>query len=342
MGSDLEVKEIRSFATVAELLHFRMAADALGMTQPQLSRIIKQIEAKLGYKVLDRSTRKVALTGAGRDFLARCSEALEKIDALGDSTIMAQARNANRLLLASTPSGVAVLGPLLQRFHAANPDIAFSLRFASTPEQVRLLLDAKIHAGFVRPPHGSDGLKATLAAHLPLMAQSPTVEAVGLSTLTVSGEQWALAVPVSHPLANRETVGVADLRGETLIRFAGAHPDPGFQRQVEDILGEAGIEVHWGSEAGDTMSAACLVSAGLGLAVVPDWVRTLDLPGMTVRPLEGRRQLFPLICAWSRMSRSSVLTPFVHFLERTLRQKKSSLGGDLFVNRASRRHPHRG
>lgn len=333
MAQNFEFKEIRSFVAVAKLLHFRMAAETLGIAQPQLSRAIQKIETKLGHKVLDRSTRKVALTRAGKEFLRKCEEVLEKLDALGTSDALARAHRVNRLLLASTPSGVAVLSPLLRKFYAANPQVLFSLRFASTPEQVALLLDAKIHIGFVRPPHGSDGLKATLEAYLPLMAHRATVDAIGLSTLTIKGEQWALVVPATHRFAARERVNIQELRGETLIRFAGADPDPGFQRQVENIIAEAGVAANWGSEAADTMSAACLVSAGVGIAILPDWVRSLNLPGLAVKTLEGRLQPFPLICAWSRTQKSEVLVSFVQFLERALRQKQSPLGGGLFLNR---------
>ncbi|MCP9994941.1 LysR family transcriptional regulator [Streptomyces werraensis] len=197
--TDLDLRRLRSFVAVAERLHFGQAAAALHVTQPALSRQIQQLEHDLGVSLFRRSSREVALTPAGEQFLQDSRE------------LLAAARAAqNRARRIAAGEGVLKVGFMLSSditaplhaFSAREPEVRIELVRLRWWSQSADLLDGTADVGFVRLPVDADRLRV-----LPLYQE-------GLCAV----------LPVRHPLAGEDTVGLRALADEPLLHYAGASP----------------------------------------------------------------------------------------------------------------------
>ncbi len=197
--TDLDLRRLRSFVAVAERLHFGQAAAALHVTQPALSRQIQQLEHDLGVVLFHRSSREVALTPAGEQFLHDSRELLAAARA---------ARNRARRIAAG--EGVLKIGFMLSSditaplhaFSARRPEARIELVRLRWWSQATDLSDGTADVGFVRLPVDSDRL----------------------SVLPLYRERLCAVLSVRHPMAGEAAVGLRDLADEPLLRYAGAAP----------------------------------------------------------------------------------------------------------------------
>lgn len=239
----MEVKQLRAFLAVAELLHFGRAAESLFMAQAPLSRMIKSLENELGATLFERSTRSVALTAAGR---ALQEPAILALDAL------TRAENAVRGAISGEIgtvviefSGVAAhpyiarLARMLRRNH---PDIRLDLlsQTVSRPSMGRLL-DRKIDIALGRwdntPP--------------------------GISTRIMRRDGLTIAMPASHRLASMAAVSFDQVRSEPFVALPAVGGSVTTDRLYR-LAYASGASVDRIQFAPDTQSCIALVSAGVG------------------------------------------------------------------------------
>ncbi|TXM99895.1 LysR family transcriptional regulator, partial [Methylobacterium sp. WL122] len=148
-----DFSQLRCFATVAEELHFGRAAARLNMTQPPLSRQIQVLERVLDVQLLDRTSRSVRLTAAGRSFLPEAQRILRLAETATHVTRQVAAGRAGVLKLGFTAaSAYDFLPRLVIAARAELPDVTLSLREMVTKDQVEELLGGRIDAALVRPP----------------------------------------------------------------------------------------------------------------------------------------------------------------------------------------------
>ncbi|MFD5573693.1 LysR family transcriptional regulator [Streptomyces cadmiisoli] len=186
----LETRELVYFVTVAEELHFSRAAQKLGIAQPPLSRAITRLERRMGVRLLERTSRRVELTEAGRVFLDECRGLLQSLDAAVRRT--QQAALPPRLVLAVRPgTGSGVLAQLLRAHEGADPDLVF------THDRVAALLEGTADVALLCA--GTDAL-------------------AGLETCEVAHEGPIALLPRGHHLAHRATVTTAELRQAPAFR----------------------------------------------------------------------------------------------------------------------------
>ncbi|MDX3386446.1 LysR family transcriptional regulator [Streptomyces niveiscabiei] len=186
----MEIRELRYFVAVAEELHFGRAAERLGMAQPPLSRAIVQLERRLGIALLERTSRKVTLTGAGAVLLAEGRAILSAVTAAERRTRRAAA--AQPSLVLAVKSGTA--GELLAKLLAA---------YAGEPGAATvdlLLCEAHQHQRLLR-----DGRADVALLHLPFDS------AAGLDTEVLCTEGQVAVLPAAHPLGGRSEVRMADV-----------------------------------------------------------------------------------------------------------------------------------
>ncbi len=250
---------------LAEELHFGRAAACLHMTQPPLTQAIQGLEHRLGVALFARSRRAVALTPAGAALLPAVRRLLA---AAGELPQVAQAAAAglSGLLRLAFVSSIAY-GPLpewLRSFRAAHPEVALQLREATLDVQLEAFEAGEIDAGFV--------------LHAPGAAPS------GFATWRALREPLVMALPQSHAAAVRRT-----------LRFAAIAPEPLviFPRRIAPSLYDAllafyrarGVTPRIEQEAIQMQTIVNLVSAGMGLAWVPESVTRLQRPGVIYRAL---------------------------------------------------------
>ncbi|GJE59162.1 LysR substrate-binding domain-containing protein [Methylobacterium trifolii] len=275
----LDFSHLRCFSAVAEELHFGRAASRLNMTQPPLSRQIQVLERVLDVQLLDRTSRSVRLTAAGRSFLPEAQRILRLAETAAHVTRQVAAGKAGVLKLGFTAaSAYDFLPRLVTACRAALPDVTLSLREMVTKDQVEELLAGRIDAALVRPPTTHPDLTAVRALAEPIVA----------------------AVPADHPLAGRERLALSDFQAEPFIAYA-PHEARYFHDLVVGLLAEAGVQPNVLQQLTQIHSILALVRAGLGLALVPAAAERLRFEGVVFRPLVlAQPRPAELFLAWRR------------------------------------------
>lgn len=192
--SDLEVRQLRYFVAVAEELHFGRAAERLGMAQPPLSRAIRELERQLGVTLLERTTRRVALTSAGETLLRDARTALDAVAAAaGRARNAGRAEPALRLALKADYDG-----GLLPRICAAYQDEEAAL-------PVELVLGGR-----------GDQVSDLRVGHADIALVPEPFDDRGLDVEPLWTEPRLVAIAATDPLAARTSLRLADLTGRVL------------------------------------------------------------------------------------------------------------------------------
>jgi DNA-binding transcriptional LysR family regulator len=296
---NIDLRQLRYFVTVAEELHFGRAAARLHMTQPPLSQTIQALEELLGAPLFLRSRRSVELTPAGQALLPEARRMLAHAAELPELVRAAAAGESGRLSLAFVSSAdYSVLPPFLRSYRAAYPQVQIVLQEATSDLQIEDLLHNRIDAGLLIPPLPDKA--RTELDYLKVLAEPLILAApAGLEALNGGGPVWLKNLP---PLP--------------LIIF----PRPIAPSLHDAILGcfrAAGITPEIGQQAIQMQTIVSLVSAGMGLALVPQSVSNLMRPGVEYRALRDPSPQVETGLAWRRDNRSPVLLGFLDLLRKT-------------------------
>jgi DNA-binding transcriptional LysR family regulator len=290
----IELRHLQTFVVVAEELHFTRAAERLHMAQPPLSNTIKQLEQELGARLFERTTRRVRLTGAGEVYLVHARNALAELDRGRESVLMALGGERGRIGVGLTGITTGrLLSRLARSYRARYPHVQLDLHpEAFSGPQEDALLDNRIDVGFLRHNVSSG-----------LLASRPLFE-----------EQLVATLPEQHHLAGREVVSIADLAGEDFVSYP-----PGQGSQLRQVFlaacSEAGFRPRVRQEAHDTHMVVALVSAEVGVALMPASVERFEVEGVVFRPLAERRHTLPVVLAWRAGDSSPVLGRFLDLSE---------------------------
>lgn len=277
----LDFGQLRCFAAVAEELHFGRAAARLNMTQPPLSRQIQVLERVLDVQLLDRTSRSVRLTAAGRSFLPEALRILRLAETATHVTRQVAAGRAGVLKLGFTAaSAYDFLPRLVIACRTAMPDVTLSLREMVTRDQVEAILSGQIDAGFIRLPVNYPELQTERALAEPLV----------------------VALPEAHPLVARRVLRLADLNDEAVIGYA-PHEASYFHDLMIGLFSGAGARPRIVQQLTQIHSILALVRAGIGLALVPAAAESLRFVGVAFRPLDlTQPRPAELHLAWRRGS----------------------------------------
>ena len=289
-----DFSQLRCFAAVAEELHFGRAAARLNMTQPPLSRQIQVLERVLDVQLLERTSRSVRLTAAGRSFLPEAQRILRLAEAAAHTTRQVAAGRAGVLKLGFTAaSAYDFLPHLVTALRRALPDVTLALREMVTKDQIEELLAGRIDAALVRPPVTHPDLVAVRALAEPLV----------------------VALPAENPLAACDALEPRDLAREDLIAYA---PNEAryFHDLVQGLLAEAEIQPRIVQQLTQIHSILALVRSALGIALVPAAAERLRLEGVVFRPLAlAVPRPAELILAWRRDADEPLLAQLISIVE---------------------------
>ena len=292
----MDVRQLRQFVAVADTLHFGRAAERLGMTQPPLSQSILALERELGATLFARTKRSVALTAFGEQWLEEVRRGLERLDALPEIAARLRTGMAGHLALSFVSTAdYHVLPALVREFTTRFPDVDLRLSEATSDLQIPALLERRTHAGIIIPP--AAGLPPELGC-LPLVSE-PLVVAVP--------ESW-IGQGRMEAVGDRLTAqAIADL---PLILFPKAAA-PAFHDLVTGYFALKGGSARIGQQAIQMQTIISLVSAGLGIALVPASLRKMAREGVSYLDLEDAPFL-----ATSLVWREDDHTPTLrHFIE---------------------------
>ncbi|MDP1825016.1 MAG: LysR family transcriptional regulator [Archangium sp.] len=291
----MELKHLKSFHAVAELLHFRRAAQRVGITQPAISQHVARLEADLGVQLLERDRRKVRLTPAGQTLRDETRAALEQLERAQTLTRLVGGVREKTLKVGQLQyTSHAFLPGALSSLKAARPDVLVELLEIPPNEVVGAVRDRWVDIGFTfSPVQGADDLV----------------------TREVVKGRWVVWVPRGHPLAALEVVPVARLALEPLVLFERAL-NPQTYDFLMRLLTSGGHPVRVAHHVQQPHHGVPLVLQGLGCFVVGSYV-IRDAPrGVVARPLGGFDNDLRVTAVWRPDGRTALLKPFLAGLPR--------------------------
>ncbi|HET6449919.1 MAG TPA: LysR substrate-binding domain-containing protein [Spirochaetia bacterium] len=299
----MELRHLRYFVAVAEELHFSRAAERLHVAQPPLSQQIRRLEEELGVRLLERTRRRVQLTDAGRTVLEEARRTLSQAERVVQAARGAAEGSAGILRVGfSSSAPYTMLPAILRAFRARYPGVVLALFERSTEEQVGMLSAGALDAGFLRRP----------------IADAPE----SLAVTTILREPLILAVPRDHPLRRRASITVRSLAGEPFVFFP-RQAAPGLYDEIMALCRRNGFTPRVAQEAVQMQTIVSLVSAGLGVAIVPASMRHLHREHVSYRPLGASRIMTELGVAWDRNNPSRALQVFLQSVEKSGQRKGS-------------------
>ncbi len=285
----VEFRLLRSFVALAEELHFGRAARRLHISQPPLSRQIAQLEAELGVSLFTRTKRRVELTAAGRVLYERSRTNLASIEHSLEEAISVSRGEAGRLTIGLVGSAAyAILPQILSAFRTIHPGVEFRFHAMTTTQQIHALLDNRIDIGLVRTPLRSDGIDVHHLAEESLM----------------------VAIHASHSLAAQPVISMKMLADEPLL-ISPREDAVGYHDEVISLCNAAGFTPRIACEAQPFSTLIGLVAAGLGLAIVPDALKHIQLNQVTYRPLNASISKTAFALAVRSSDQSPLVTGFI-------------------------------
>jgi DNA-binding transcriptional LysR family regulator len=264
---NVTLRQLRVFRAVAQARNFSRAGDGIGLTQPAVSRAIHELESQLGLKLLDRTTREVALTEAGQSLAARLERVLDELDqTLQDVGGLARARRG-KVRVASSPTLSASLMPAcIAACARQEPDIQLVLLDRIQQDVLGSVRAGEVDFGVVIEPSAPEDLHCE----------------------TIMRDPFVLIAPPGHALARAATVRWAALDGQPLVLLDHAS---GSRRLIDAALARHGAHCPIAQELGHAATVFRMVEAGIGLSVLPALaVPPEGLGPLAVRPLTPRVQ----------------------------------------------------
>lgn len=290
----MELRHLRYFVAVAERLHFRQAAEALRVSQPALSSQVKQLEAEVGTRLLDRTTHHVVLTPAGRRFLARARQLLRDADDAARAARREAAGEMGEIIIGFVPSLTYHLLPLLLRaFRRQVPKVELRLQEMDTVQQIEALEKHRIDLGFI-------GLGLTRETDEVRLAQ-------------VDEERLMAVLPEDHPLLRRrerKQIALAEL-AHTPLYLAARETAPLYNPWIIVLCQQAGFQPNVVLEAGQPATTISYAAAGMGATILPAQYARLAPPGVRFLPLARPAPSYRYFAAWSQTNQHPALARFV-------------------------------
>lgn len=292
MSNQLEIRHLKYFLAVAEELHYRKAADRLFISQPGLSRQIKQMEEDLGIKLFERHNRKVELTNAGSYLKREIAQHLTDLDRIFEQAKLLSDGVEGHLKFGYVGSAMQDIIPnLLLRFRKDYPNVKFSLKELDNDKQIESLLHNAIDIGFVRLERVPRDLKI----------------------IPVIKENFCLVLPKNHPINENNFKTLKQFENEAFILFDSKYSASYFEKvmQIFDDHGFSPIISH------NTIHASSiykLVENNFGVSVVPKSLQNKSIKGVKFIELKRVSQKTVLSAVWNKTSRNPILKKLLNYL----------------------------
>ena len=242
----MNLKDLKYLVALADTGHFGKAAERTFVSQPTLSAQLKKLEEYLGVKLVERQPKNVQLTEVGRQIVVRARRMLDE----GDEIIALARSNtdpfAGKLKIALIPTiGPYLLPRVMQKIRKTMPHLGLMLYEYQTEPLLKRLRDGEFDLGIIALPAAQEGVESR-----------PLYE-----------EAFTVALPNHHPLADKSTIKVADLKGQTLLLLEDGHC---LRDQALEVCSRVDVREAEDFRATSLETLRQMVVAGLGLTLLPE------------------------------------------------------------------------
>ncbi|TBW35656.1 LysR family transcriptional regulator [Azotobacter chroococcum] len=286
----MEIRQLKYFVAVAEELNFNRAAERLYITQPALSRQIQQLEEAIPAVLLERNSKRVALTDAGQAFYQQALNILAQLQhAADESRLLAEGKRGSLVIGIFGSSILDFIPQVLLEFGRTHPAVEISLHPMDKDAQIQALRERRLSIGFNR-----------------LVPDEPDIEQE-----LVRREALMLALPAKHALAERDSIELGEVLEEPFILYPRG-VRKGLTTHVRRLFADYDATPRVVQEVTDVTTSIALVAGGLGLCVVPQSTVNLRLPGVEYRALRCRGKAeIELACLYRKGDSSPILRAFL-------------------------------
>ncbi len=294
-NDSLTLRRLRIFSAVFSQGSFNKAAHALLLTQSAVSQHVQQLEQGLGVQLFERSARGVRPTEAGQLLHTHAQRVLQAVTEAEEALSQFAALPPQSLTIGAS-SGLAtyVLPPLLQRFQAAQPQVALSLKTASTREVVALLTEGVLDFGLVAG--GMDDL-----------------DRVGIGRKNLTSFNYAVTIHPNHPWATQQSVSKAQL---ATAPFINRQPNSRTRRWQEAVLAKHGVTLTTSSELDSPGTIKYALLSNMGVSILPEYTvaREVARGDLIALPIESVKLSRPMMLLWQTAAPPSMAQAALHKL----------------------------
>lgn len=295
----MELRHLRYFTAVADELHFGRAAKKLHIAEPPLSVQIRQLEEELGFKLFERTSRRVALTTAGSTFLLEAKAILLHVSRASDKARRVARGEAGTLKVGLAGWGASdVLAPLVARYTRQFPAVELLLAETTTKMTIEALVSDEIDVGIVS---GSVDLDELFLA----LGDTKTI-----SYAVLRRQAFVVALPQKHPKAKHLSLTIHCLAGEPLA-FVSHRACPGIHNHIVHQCEQAGFIPRIVLEHCESQTPLPFIAAGLALAVMPSHYQHVRVRGVVFIPLAESKIQLETRVAWNAKNVSPTGTSFL-------------------------------
>jgi len=285
----MELRHLRYFVAVAEEGSLLTAAERrLHTSQPSLSRQIRDLETEVGVKLLERQSRGVTLTAAGKVFLDHARLALLQVEAAAEGARRAERPEKQSFTIGFLAGQEVVWLPhALRIIREEAPEVEIILSSQSSPDLALALMRGKLDVAFLRPETQSVGVSFKFLAKEPLIA----------------------VLPADHRLTSRKKIRPQDLARETYV--SSARISPVLQSVIQDYASNVGITLKAEYEGEGLPSAMSHVVSTGGITLIPLYAQNMLTPNVVARALEGVPPTIDLTLGYNDSNSSPLLRRFL-------------------------------
>lgn len=282
---NIELRHLEYFRAVAEELNFGRAAERLFISQPGLSRQIKQMEEILEVQLFERTKRKVQLTPAGHFLKAEVDYIFNHLELTKTQLKEIAAGNIGELRIGFLGSAAhTVIPELLVKISQTYPGVQTSLEELSNAMQIEMLEKDKLDLGFVR------------------LARVPEP----LQMKVVHQDTFSVVLPLDHPLANGGFKHVGQLKEENFILFSQDYSSIYYDK-IMSICEDKSFSPKITHKSVHALTIFKLVEAGLGVAIVPTSLKQGYDLNVRFIELDKIQQKTELYAVWKKENRNAAL-----------------------------------
>ncbi|WP_142847056.1 LysR family transcriptional regulator [Telmatospirillum sp. J64-1] len=298
----MDIRQLECFVAVAEELHFRRASERLGLSQSALSERISALEYEIGARLLFRTTRQVSLTQAGAEFVKDAKKILADIETSLSNIRRTAESDLRHIRVSGVDEAITMLLPrALLAFRKTDPKVHVQLLEISSSEQhLQELVSHRTDVAFIRSPCADDFIASEFLYRQPVV----------------------VVLAETNPLAKAASLSVSDILDQPVVGYP-KHARPILHETLWSGFRQLGAQPNIVCEVMDKSTLLRFVAHGLGIALVPEWVKNIAPPGVTFVPFQSCGNVIELHVAYRKSNTSNTLGSFLDVVRECCRSDRA-------------------